>query len=343
MTGKEAILAAIDLQESERVPAAYFGGGMWTFEQVGETLQNVSENPERMAEVIVQVAEEINNPIVYCGSGYNALLAAALGGTLKYRLHGSPGMVEPPLKDLADLGTLDPTRLAEQETIQTIWKATEIVAKRLGGRFMVTATAWGPFTLASLIYGMEPLMRATFKAKDRVHELVELSAELILRFYEPLIAEGIIEMVAISDSAASGSLISRRLFNEFALPQLRKFTEKMRRMRVKTLLHICGDTNDRLDLLSETGADIISVDNKVDLAKAREAVRGKMCLGGNLSPVSLLLYGTPEMVFEEGRKLIEALGRGGGFMLMPGCDIASNVPKENVKALLQAAAATPLA
>ncbi len=343
MTGKEAILAAMSLTETERAPAMYFGGGMWTAYQAGETLESLAADAKHMAEVIIRIAEEIQNPIVYCGSGYNNLLAAAVGGKLKYRPHGAPDIVEPALRDWAELDTLDATAVDRNDTVNTIWKATEIVARRIGDRFMVTTTSWGPFTLASQICGMEPLMRGTFREKDRIHQLLAFAAELIYRYYDPLLTRGTIETVCITDSVASGSLISRKQFAEFALPPLQQFTRKMRRKGVKTLLHICGDTNDRLDLLPETGADIISIDTNTDLAKAREATRGKLCLGGNLSPVTLMLQGTPKMIEAQGRTVIESLGRGGGFILMPGCDIAANAPRPNVEALLRTAAATPVA
>ncbi|MDA8336625.1 MAG: uroporphyrinogen decarboxylase family protein [Peptococcaceae bacterium] len=341
MTGKEAILAAVDLQDTERVPAAYYGGGMWTLYQAGETFESLARDPRRMAGVFVRMAEEVGNPMVYCGSGYNNLHVAALGGTIKYRKIGAPDLEEALVHDLAGVRALDTGRMAGHETIQTVWKTTEIVSGRIGDRFVVTTTSWGPFTLAGQICGVEPLMRGTFKAREMVHAVVDFAREFITGFYEPLISRGLIEMVSIADPTASGDLLSRKQFAEFVLPSLRQLTDRWHQKKVKTLLHICGDTTDRLDLLLETGADIISVDHKVDLVKAREAFRGKRCLAGNLDPVAVMLQAGPEQVAQKARDVIQRLGGGGGFILMPGCDIGPTVPRENVEALLRTAAATP--
>ena len=106
-------------------------------------------------------------------------------------------------------------------------------------------------------------------------------------------------------------------------------------MGARTILHICGNTTDRLDLFPLTGADCISLDHKADLEKAKAALHGKMCFGGNLDPVKTLLQGTAREVEEVSRRTIEAAGADGGFILMPGCDIPPTVPYENIRAFTE--------
>jgi uroporphyrinogen decarboxylase len=92
---------------------------------------------------------------------------------------------------------------------------------------------------------------------------------------------------------------------------------------VHTLVHICGNTTDRLDLFPQTGASCISLDHKTDIAKAKETLHGKMCFGGNVDPVKIMLNGSA--------------GTDGGFVLMPGCDIPPTVPYENIQKFIQTA------
>jgi len=48
-----------------------------------------------------------------------------------------------------------------------------------------------------------------------------------------------------------------------------------------------------LELMSRTGARILELDSKVDLRQAKQTVGKRVCLMGNLSPVAVLLQGSP--------------------------------------------------
>ncbi|NIN65631.1 MAG: hypothetical protein GTO63_13240, partial [Anaerolineae bacterium] len=86
-----------------------------------------------------------------------------------------------------------------------------------------------------------------------------------------------IPMTSIADPTASGDLVSRQHFAEFALPYLQALNADTRSKGAYTLLHICGDTTDKLDLLIETGADCVSIDHKVHIERAKDIFNGKMC------------------------------------------------------------------
>jgi uroporphyrinogen-III decarboxylase len=65
--------------------------------------------------------------------------------------------------------------------------------------------------------------------------------------------------------------------------------------------------------------------------KAKEVLGDVVCLQGNV-PISLLVAGTPEEVKTHCKKLIDEVGRGGGFILSPSTGL-DNARPENVKAM----------
>jgi uroporphyrinogen decarboxylase len=103
------------------------------------------------------------------------------------------------------------------------------------------------------------------------------------------------------------------------------------------LVHICGNTTDRLDLMPETGASCISLDHKTDIARAKEVLHGRMCFAGNVDPVAVMLQGNVQQVEDTCKSIIQAAGTDGGFVLMPGCDIPPTVPYENIRKFIQTA------
>ncbi len=337
MKPKEIVLEAFDLGEPERIPVAIFGGGMWTVHSSGSTFLDLVSDPEKYARVVVSTADKLRSDIVYVGSGYNNFLAAALGGQIKIRSIGAPDLAAPLVSTPEDLDSLSLDRIDGDAVINNIRETTQIVQDKIGGKYLVTTTCWGPFTKAANLRGVEALMRDVFKNPEFVRQVVDFSVELLQRFYGPLVEEGTLEVISVADPTASGDLISKKQFVEFALPGLLRFVKAMKKRGVSTLLHICGNTSDKLHEVASSKVACFSLDHKVDLAAAKKELGGEICIAGNVNPVAVLNSGTPEDVRRVSRECIEAAAEGGGYVLMPGCDIPPTVPLENIQAFIGAA------
>jgi uroporphyrinogen-III decarboxylase len=73
--------------------------------------------------------------------------------------------------------------------------------------------------------------------------------------------------------------------------------------------------------------------DSTDIVKAKEILKGHMCLEGNL-PSSLLQMGTVEEVKDYCKKLIDACAPGGGYILSPRSS-TDEVNPENLKAMIE--------
>ena len=220
--------------------------------------------------------------------------------------------------------------------VQLLARAARLLVAAIGDHTVVGTSQWAPFTLGGLAYGVENLMRNVRKDKAAVHAVLEYSTELCFAYLEPFIDAGV-SMISLADPTASGDLISREQFVEFSLPYLQRVAARIRARGIWVIVHICGNTTTRLDTIPGTGADILSVDYKVDLAAARRALGGRLLFAGNMNPVAVMQKETPEGVDAACRACIQSAGTGGGFLLMPGCDIPPSVPLANVRAMVAAA------
>lgn len=337
MNPREVVLEAFGLGVPERVPVAFFGAGVWTIFNSGNTFLSFIGEPEKYADTLVKYSKILQSDIVYCGSGYNNFHAAALGGRIKIRQVGAPDLEAPLINTPEDLNKMNLDKIDEDKTVATIRKATRLVAGRIGNEYLVTTTSWGPFTLGAQLRGVEALMRDVFKNPEFARRVVDLAADVLLKFYEPIIEEGIIDTISIADPTASGDLISRKHFEALALPYLKKVIKYMKSKNVNILLHICGNTSDKLDLIASTGATCFALDYKVDIGTAKEMLRGKMCIAGNVDPVRVLNDKKPEEVRNASMECIRKAAEGGGYVLMPGCDHPPSVPLDSIKAFIGAA------
>lgn len=148
--------------------------------------------------------------------------------------------------------------------------------------------------------------------------------------------EKLVCAVFIADPVASGDLISPSMFEEYALPYIKEVTGRLKKYNVPIILHICGNTQARLEPLKEAGISAFSL-AAVDLKEALETARGHYAIFGNMDPFSVMQAMTSDKVYQTCRELGEIAGLEGGYVMMPGCDLPPAAPLENVKAMVRAA------
>ncbi|OPY58149.1 MAG: Uroporphyrinogen decarboxylase [Pelotomaculum sp. PtaU1.Bin035] len=334
MNAKEVVLRAINNEKPPRLAAAIFSGGAWTFNNKGYTLEEILGKPELAAQLIIETNGQVRSDIVWAGSGYNNLPVRALGGKIKFRPRGTPDVVEPLLKKAADVDKINLDRLEEDEGVGSLLKTTALLDRAIGDHTLIGGSGWGPFSLAAQFYGVEKMMRGLYTDQAAVHAVLEFAAEAAFRYYVGFVKAGA-RILSIAEPTASGDLISRPHFEKFTLPHLIRFIGRTKEAGALNLLHICGNITNRLDLIPGCGADVLSVDYKVDLARVKETVGDRLAFAGNVNPVDVLENATPAEVAAVSRQCIEKAGRDSNFILMPGCDISTGVPMENAQAMIE--------
>lgn len=214
-------------------------------------------------------------------------------------------------------------------------EAVRHCVEQVGNQVLVGCVFGAPLTTAVGLRGTEDLIRDTYRNPALVEELLRLAMESALRMLDAVVDAGGIPVLV--EPVGSGSMISPAQFQQFVLPYLRPIVDRAHERGVPVVLHICGKTDMTVDLMAESGADILSVD-KIDMVAAHRKVGDRCILLGNVKSPEIMLKGTPEQVDAEARALITNLaGRGRGFVLSSGCEIPLATPPENVLALIEAA------
>ena len=73
---------------------------------------------------------------------------------------------------------------------------------------------------------------------------------------------------------------------------------------------------------------------RTDIFKAKEILGDTVCIRGNV-PASLLITGSPQKVGDYCKKLIDIVGRDGGFLLDGAFGIPDEAKPENVAAMAE--------
>ncbi|CAH2602417.1 Uroporphyrinogen decarboxylase [Rhodovastum atsumiense] len=263
--------------------------------------------------------------------------AEAAGSKLAFPEASNPFVAEPAVKlpsDFERLPQVDPHRSGR---LPLFLEALALLVEEVGAEVPVAAAIGGPFTTAANLRGTEQFLRDITRDPDFARQLLEYSLDIMLGFVRA--AASLPIGFNLADPVASGTVVSARVYREFALPYERRLIQEIVALTGRApVLHICGKTNRIWQDMAETGAGSLSLDDVIDLAEAKAAVGDRITLSGNVRPTDSMYLGTPQIVEENVKECLrKAWDTPKGFILSVGCGLPVNSPPANVHALVNAA------
>jgi [methyl-Co(III) methanol-specific corrinoid protein]:coenzyme M methyltransferase len=229
--------------------------------------------------------------------------------------------------EVVDLFSADSElRPRQRGRIPLICDAIGLTKEDIGDKAVISGLIPGPYTL--LIY--------ICKAQNLFSEMKSEPAvvSIALRYLTDFLAdianaylEAGADFITIHDMGGSAGFIGPSKYEQFVFPSETKLIELLSKPCV---LSVCGRMDKSLDLLAQTGAEAVSVDQLTDLKAAREVLKDTM-LFGNIDPVATLWR-------EDVADITEAVlgGKEAGVdAVWPGCDLVPSTPIHNIAAMLK--------
>ena len=335
MNAKERVMAVINHQKPDRMPC--FGANSTvTYEQmekVGAYWPEGHVEAEAMAKQALAAYTVLGFDAVgvpYC----QTFEAVALGCKRKLgkvrELEGFPGIEHPPPYKLDDTPEF-PDDFLSRGYIPELLKAVEILKKEVGDEVPVIAGIIGPFTIAGSLLDSVPLLKATFKAPDKIPPFLEVAEKAGTMLAKALVEAGA-DIISCEDMTASPELIAPKSYREFELQYQRRQFEAI---PVPTILHICGNVDPIVEWMGQTGANILSLEPKASAKLARQKCGSNIILMGGVDTATTLYMKDPETVKQGCEETIED----GIQILAPGCAVAPGTPMENLLAMVEVAKA----
>ena len=131
------------------------------------------------------------------------------------------------------------------------------------------------------------------------------------------------------------AMMSIQQFRTFFWPGLRTLMLALIQEGLTPCPFFEGDYTSRLEIIADIprGKACYAFE-RTDIFRAKEVLRDQVCIRGNV-PLSLLSTGSPEEVKACCRRLIDTVGKGGGFILDASTGLDDAKP-ENVRAMIDA-------
>lgn len=249
----------------------------------------------------------------------------------------SPGPVlNPPIRTQSQIDALEPLNdpLVQLEYTGQVIRS---LRKTLNEELPLIGFAGAPLTLAFfLIAGESPMKRGagiSEKAKpvfemmkdapDLLHELLDKLTEMTINYLNYQISQGV-QIVQLFESIAD--VLSWQMYEDFALPYHQRIFAALNSDAPGILFaKECPYVN----LMHQSGADVLSVGKCVDLRKAKTEIGDSVAFQGNVDN-DILRDGTFSDITEAVRTCIKQ-GRKTGHILNLSHGLHRDTPFENVK------------
>jgi len=214
-----------------------------------------------------------------------------------------------------------PKGFLEHRDNVAITKSIEMLRQEFGDEVAVIGKTMGPWTLAYHLFGVESFLLMSVDDPDMVLRTMHKLKEISVLFGEAQIAAGA-DALTFPDHA-TGDLVSGEYYGRFLLEIHQEMAE---RLKVPLILHICGNTLDRLDYIAQSGMACFHFDSKNNPQEAMDIAAGRIGLVGNLNNPELLYARGPAEVREAVNECMDA----GVNMIAPECAIPLSTKLENL-------------
>src|SRR6202790_605215 len=341
-TRKALFLRACRREPVPRVP-------VWMMRQAGRYLpeyralrenhsfMEVAKTPELAAEVSLQPYRRLGVDAVIVFSDI-LIPAEAMGAPIE--LGDAGPVITSPVRSAVQVGALaefDP----ERET-RFVGDAIRLLCQSLGPDVPVLGFAAAPWTLACyLIQGASrdgfPAAKSMLWNEPRLfRELLEKIARATAAYLKAQIAAGA-AAVQLFDTWAGE--LDAAAYRDFELPATQLLIDELAPGDTPVIL-FSKASNHLLSSLVRTGATVLSVDWRMDLARLHEEYGDRVAIQGNVDP-SLLLSSPEAIASAVDHAVSQTKGR--GHILNLGHGILPDTPVENALAFIRAGQSVPLA
>jgi uroporphyrinogen decarboxylase len=156
-------------------------------------------------------------------------------------------------------------------------------------------------------------------------------------------APGMIDIIGSGGDIGSerGMILNPRLWREKIKPFTGGLITTFKKMGLKTFYHSCGSIVPVIDDLIELGLDILDPLQVTAAGMDPESIAAKfadrLSFNGAIDEVKLLPHSTPEEIYRETTRIIDVLGRNGGYIVSPSHQVQGDTPPENIVAVFDAA------
>jgi uroporphyrinogen decarboxylase len=332
-TPLDNILSAIRLEEPERAPVTSLEQEHAVAE-AAVTYREFATDSWKMASTHIRNVERYGWDWVWAHVD-DWIEFEAMGNRIRFFNDNVPQVEEYLVKSSADIDKARAPDPLKDGRMPFFLKAIGLLSAKIGGRVMICGRVAAPFTAVTLMRGLTDGIVELYRDPPSFRKLLGIGLKVAEEFGKAQIEMGA-HAIWIGDCMSSSRIIGSRIYEDYALPQLKLLISSIRSSGGIPILFTDERDPMRLGLEVSTEPDVLGIGTGIDMRVAKEEVGDRMCLLGNIDPLATLLRGSTDGVRAGVERCIRSCAPGGGYIVGTGECVVRHTPSDNLHAMVSA-------
>lgn len=243
------------------------------------------------------------------------------------------------IQDIDDYQKIKKVDFKNCERMMMHMDACKKLALAANGEFPVIAFVFGPLGTLSMLRNQQDMYLDLYDDPDAVKEAAKEINETLKDYCDALMDTGI-NGIMFDTLFASGSIMSKDMWDELEGELVEELAESVRKKNGLVMIHNCGQNIYFDAQIRRMHPDAISFlyapDDCRDFQECKEKYGHLTTLIGCVTPANAVI-GSDEEWDAECKQCMDAMAKGGGFVLATGCEYPANASFDRAKRMVELA------
>lgn len=336
MTGRDRALYFLKGEKPDHVPFLPLVM-QYAAQKTGVNYRDYCTDYHLQCQAMTEFARKFGMDYVH-PAGWPYCEAIAYGLDVQFPDNALPVAKKPLISDDDFENDLQKVQILDIESSPTMMNRVEGIRcykETVGDEFLIMGHCEGPFAEYADLRGVENAMIDLLENPEEALDAMRVITENAKSWIKLQIEAGA-DFFDIGDAVCSQ--IGERLYVSMVKPFHKELFSYIHSLGSYVKIHICGNITTLIPHLIEIDADIIDTDHMVELKPEYfDLLRPGQFFCGNIDPVQVIRFGTPELIRAKVEELKHIDHGRGKIALAGGCEIPLDTPVENYLALRDSA------
>ena len=333
MNSMERVVTALHHQEPDRVPVYPLLAGV-SRNLIGATCKEWSTDADTCVKGFLKVKEEFEQDCIVTLIDLS-LECTAWGQELVYPENEA---AHPDYNNqlISDEDEYDKVQYVDFHTCDRMMMHLDVCRKLVeaaNGEYPVVAFVYGPLGILSMLRNQAELFMDCIEDPETVYNATGVITQVLKEYCHEIMQTGVAGIM-FDTLFASGSIMAKEMWDELEGDWVQELAEQVHADGGLVMIHNCGNNIYFDAQINRMHPEAISFlyppDDCADFAECKAKYGDVTTLIGCVAPTTVTV-GTAEAVEAECKANIDAMAKGGGFMLATGCELISTNAFDNAR------------
>lgn len=339
MNSMERVVSALQHKEPDRVPVYPIISGA-SRRLIGASYKDWSNDADICAEALLKAREEFDLDCIVTLIDLS-IECDAWGQELVYPEDEAahPNYNNCVVKEIEDYAKIKKVDYRTSKRMMMHIDTCKKLVEAANGEYPVVAFVFGPLGTLSMLRNQQDMYMDLYDDPDAVHDAAREVNETLKDYCNALMDTGV-NGIMFDTLFSSGAIMSKTMWMEMEGDLVKELADVVHDRGCLVMIHNCGQKiyfDAQIETMNPAAISFLyPPDDCADFQECKAKYGDKVTLIGCVTPASAVI-GSDEEWDLECKNNIDAMAKGGGFMLATGCEYPANASFDRARRMVNIA------